>query len=450
MGKEAREKFEKLIGLLTQEETGQLREWLPTLHPADIAGMIEGLEEEEKREVFALLPEILASDVLVELHDQAREQVLEDMAEDRLTAIFDALESHEAADVIADMPKEEAALILSRIARGDFQDVQKLLGYREDTAGGIMQLGLVAVNKEITVRQAKEAVRRAAEKVENIANVYVVDLDNTLVGIMPIRKLLLARDETAIPRLMEPAEHWVTADVDQEEVARIFKKYDLLSLPVVDNNRRLLGRIVVDDVLDVIDAEATEDLYRMGGVHDDERVTDSPLRSVKRRMPWLFINLFTALMAAAVVIAFKDTIQAFVILAAFLPVVAGMGGNAATQTMTVVIRGLAMGDLDFTRTKTVLIKEMTTGLVNGVAIGLFLGLVAYLWNGNYMLGIILALTLIANLFVAGSAGAFVPIMLRKLRVDPASASSVFVTTFTDVFGFFSYLGLATLLLKFLL
>ncbi len=428
----------------------ELKGWLATLHPADIADMIEALEEEGRKRVFGLLPPVLASDVLVEMYDYVRGQVLEDLGKERLTEVFEELETHEAADIIADLPREEARLILSHIPQEDSREVQRLLEYDEDTAGGIMHTRVAAVTEETTAKEAVELVRRASEMMENLNSLYVVAGDKTLVGILPLSKLILTREDTSISQLMEPVKHSVTTHVDQEEVAKIFKNYDLLSLPVVDDKGRLVGQVLVDDIVDVIDKEAAEDLYRMGGLYQDERVLDPPTLSVRRRMPWLFINLLTAFLAAATVGLFTNTIQAMAVIAVFMPVVAGMGGNAGTQTLTVIIRGLALGDMDFAKVKRVLFKEVTLGLLNGVATGTLAGLVAYYWFGNYMLGVVVGLAMIANLLVAASAGTLVPLALRWLKIDPASGSAVILTTFTDVCGFFSYLGLATLFLRFLM
>ena len=446
----ARERFERLNQLLQQDKELELKEWLATLHPADIADMIEALEEEGRKQVFGLLPPVLASDVLVEIYDYARGQVLEDMGKERLGEIFKELETDEAADIIADLPRKEARLILSHIPQEDSEEVQRLLEYGEDTAGGIMQTRVAAVTEGTTAREAVELVRRASEMTENLSNLYVVAEDKTLVGILTLSKLILTQEDTPISQLMEPIRHSVTTHVDQEEVARIFKKYNLLSLPVVDDKGRLMGQVVVDDIVDVIDKEAAEDMYRMGGLYEDERVLDSPIKSVRKRMPWAFVNLITAFLAASVVGFFTDTIASMAVIATFLPVVAGMGGNAGIQTLAVIIRGLAMGDLDFAETRKVLFKQSVIGLLNGITAGILAGIMAYYWYGKYLLGVVVGLAMTSNMVVATSVGTLIPLALRRLQVDPASGSGIFLTACTDAFGFFSYLGLATLFLRFLM
>ena len=241
----------------------------------------------------------------------------------------------------------------------------------------------------------------------------------------------------------------VTTDMDQEEVARRVARYNILAIPVVDKENKLVGIITVDDIIDVIKDEATEDIYKMAGLNIDERALDPIFSSIRRRLPWLYINLLTAILAASVVGLFTNTIQTFAILAAYMPIVAGMGGNAATQTLTVIIRGMALGELTFGNTMKALLKESSAGLINGIATGVAMGVIAYLWNGNYMLGVVVCLAMIINMFVAGLTGTLIPVILRAFKIDPAVASTVVVTTFTDVVGFFSFLGIATLLIHYI-
>jgi magnesium transporter len=242
----------------------------------------------------------------------------------------------------------------------------------------------------------------------------------------------------------------VSADTDQEEVARLVTKHNLLAVPVVSRDNRLLGTITVDDVIDVIHEEATEDIHRLAGVAADETIFDAPTKAVRRRFVWLLVNLPTAILAASVVGLFEESIQAMATLAVFMPIVAGMGGNAGIQTFAVIVRAIALGDLTLANTRKVLLREVLIGVANGVGTGLVAGVIAFLWKGNALLGLILGLAMITNMLVAGLAGTLVPVILRRLRVDPAVATGVLVTTLTDCFGFLSFLGLATLLLRFLL
>jgi magnesium transporter len=278
---------------------------------------------------------------------------------------------------------------------------------------------------------------------------YVVDERRHLVGVISLRRLLLVAPDTPLKRIMTTDLSSVRVDVNQEEVARLVASYNLLAIPVVDEENKLVGVITVDDVIDVIKDEATEDVYRLAGVTGDDRVFTKPTESLRKRLPWLFVNLVTAFLAVGVVSRFEGTIAVATALAVFMPVVAGMGGNAATQTLTVIVRGIALGELTWANTRQALFKEAAVGIVNGVSCGAIAALIAWLTYGNYTLGLILGLAMIINMFVAAVAGTLIPLALRAMKIDPALASSVFITTLTDVFGFLSFLGLGALFIRYL-
>jgi len=299
----------------------------------------------------------------------------------------------------------------------------------------------------MTVGEAITALQSSRD-VEMVFYLYIVDARRHLVGVTSLRRLLLVSPETPLKRIMTPEPISARVDMDQEEVARLVASYNLLAIPVVEESNKLVGLITVDDVIDVIKDEATEDLYRLAGVSSDERVFTPAGESLRKRMPWLIVNLATAFMAAAVVGIFQNTISAWVALAVFMPIVAGMGGNAATQTLTVIVRGIALGELTWGNSRKALNKELLVGVGNGLVVGTIAALVAWVMNGDPRLGIILALAMVVNLFVAGLAGTLIPLGLKAIKVDPALASAVFITTFTDVAGFASFLGLATLFLRY--
>jgi magnesium transporter len=278
---------------------------------------------------------------------------------------------------------------------------------------------------------------------------YVVDGRRHLVGVVSLRRLLLVPPDTQLKRIMTTDIYSARVDTDQEEVARQVASYNLLAIPVVDAENKLVGVITVDDVIDVIKDEATEDVYRLAGVSKDDHVGTPPIESLRKRLPWLLVNLVTAFLAALVVSQFSHTIDQVVSLAFFMPVVAGMGGNAATQTLAVIVRGIALGDLTWANARQALLKEGVVGLGNGLANGLLAGLAVGVITGDWVLGGILVAAMVINMFVAATAGTLIPLGLRAMQVDPALASSVFITTLTDVFGFFSFLGLATVFLRFL-
>jgi magnesium transporter len=293
------------------------------------------------------------------------------------------------------------------------------------------------------------AALQASRDVEMVFYLYVIDARRHLVGVVSLRRLLLVPPDTPLKRIMTTDLISARVDTDQEEVARQVASYNLLAIPVVDEENKLVGVITVDDVIDVIKDEATEDVYRLAGLASDDRVFTTPTESLRKRLPWLIVNLATAFIAASVVKLFEGTIGVVTSLAVFMPVVAGMGGNAATQTLAVIVRGIAIGELTWSNSRKALIKEALVGVGNGVACGIVGGSIVWLIQGSPWMGVILALAMIINMFIAATAGTLIPLSLRALKVDPALASSVFITTLTDVFGFFSFLGLGALFIKYL-
>jgi len=439
----------------------QLREWIrenrefdildlfTNLHPADIAELIDHLEEQEKIRLFSLLEVEKASDVILELSDLSKEEILSDLSSKQIAEIIDEMDSDDAADLIAELPEDQARAILERIEPEESEDLKELLKYGEDTAGGLMQSEMVTVPEKSTIREALQAVVDASEEIENLYNVFVVDGGDRLVGVIPLQKLIASRRNLPVIEAVERSFPSVLVDVDQEEVARMFEKYDLVSLPVVDHENHLLGRITVDDIVDVMEEETSEDMYSIAGLGKDDSVFNEPGESVRKRLPWLYLNLCTAFVSAFVIGFFENTLQVMVILAVFMPVVAGLGGNAGGQTLALIVRGLALGEVTFQNARKALFIQVIVGITNGIAVGVIVGLIAYLWKGNSILGVVLGLAMILNIFVGTLMGTLIPLGLKFFRMDPAVGSNIFVTAFTDAFGFFSFLGLATLFLKLL-
>jgi magnesium transporter len=326
--------------------------------------------------------------------------------------------------------------------------VENLLEYDEQTAGRIMNPYVFALNEDMTVGEAITELQSNRD-VEMVFYLYVVDERKHLVGVVSLRRLLLVSPETPLKRIMTADLITARVDMDQEEVARQVAAYNLLAIPVVDQENKLVGIITVDDVIDVIKDEATEDIYRLAGVAGDERAFTPAWESLRKRLPWLGINLATAFLAASVVALFEGTISRITALAVFMPIVAGMGGNAATQTLTVIVRGIALGELTWSNSRKALVKEVGVGIGNGITLGLVAAAVVWITRGNPVLGMVLGAAMIINMFVAATAGTLIPLGLRAANVDPALASSVFITTLTDVFGFFSFLGLATVFASYL-
>jgi magnesium transporter len=326
--------------------------------------------------------------------------------------------------------------------------VESLLEYGEQTAGRIMNPSVFALGEDLTVGESITALQSARD-VEMVFYLYVIDARKHLVGVTSLRRLLLVSPETPLKRIMTPEVISVRVDTDQEEVARLVASYNLLAVPVVDEESKLVGVITVDDVIDVIKDEATEDLYRLAGVAGDERVTTPPFEALRKRLPWLGVNLVTAFVAVSVVAVFEPTIQRVTALAIFMPVVAGMGGNAGMQTLTVIVRGLALGELSWGNARKTFFKEAGVGLGQGLILGLAAAGVAWATTQEPILGLVLGMAMVCNMFVATLAGTLVPLGLKALRIDPALASSVFITTLTDIVGFASFLGFATIFLRYL-
>jgi magnesium transporter len=438
--------------LLRMGATANLLNLLQKQHPADLAQVFNELPDKDRRAAFNLLLERqgrLAMETLAELGPEIGATILADRPAEEIARYLQEIPSDDAAALIDHLPEELSSAVLELMRRRETAAVENLLEYAEQTAGRIMNPNVFALAEDMTAGEAIVALQQSRD-VEMVFYLYVVDARRHLVGVVSLRRLLLVPPETPLKRIMTSDLISVRVDTDQEDVARQVASYNLLAIPVVDEENKLVGVITVDDVIDVIKDEATEDLYRLAGLAGDERVFTRPSESLRKRLPWLIVNLGTAFMAASVVKLFQATITEVVALAVFMPIVAGMGGNAATQTLTVIVRGIALGELTWSNSRKALLKEGLVGIGNGVALGIVASLGAWALQGDPMLGVILALAMIINMFIASVAGTLIPLGLRALKVDPALASSVFITTLTDVFGFLSFLGLGTLFLRYLI
>ena len=438
--------------LLRVGATANLVNLLQKQHPADLAQVFAELHDKDRHSAFSLLVERnsrLGMEALSELGPEGGAALLADRTPEEIGKLLQELPSDDAAAIVDYLPEELSAAVLELIQkRPAGGDVGDLLEYPEQTAGRIMNPKVFALSEDMTAAESITALQ-ASRDVEMVFYLYVIDARRHLVGVVSLRRLLLVPPSTPLKRIMTTDLISVRVDMDQEEVARQVASYNLLAIPVVDEENKLVGVITVDDVIDVIKDEATEDVYRLAGVAGDDRVFTPPSESLRKRLPWLQVNLATAFVAASVVALFENTIAAVSTLAVFMPVVAGMGGNAATQTLTVIVRGIALGELTWANTRNALFKEAIVGIGNGFGCGLVAGLIVWLWTGKPWMGAIIAAAMIINMFVAATAGTLIPLALRALKVDPALASSVFITTLTDVFGFLSFLGLGTVFLKYI-
>lgn len=437
--------------LLRIGATANLQNLLQKQHPADLGQIFGELHDGERAAAFSILVERqpkLAMESVSELGPERGAALLAGRSAEEIAKLVQEIPSDDAAALVDNLPEELSNEVLELMRKRESGQVESLLDYAEQTAGRIMNPNVFALSEDLTVAEAVSALQNAIN-VEMVFYLYVVDARRHLVGVTSLRRLLLVAPETPLKRIMTPDVFSVRVDTDQEEAARLVASYNLLAIPVVDEENKLAGVITVDDVIDVLKDEATEDLYRLAGVSGDERVETPAWEALKKRLPWLGVNLGTAFLAASVVAAFEHTISQATALAVFMPIVAGMGGNAGTQTLTVIVRGLALGELSWANARKTLFKEAAIGLGNGVALGVIAALVAWATKGNPVLGLLLGMAMICNMLVASTAGTLVPLGLKAMKVDPALASSVFITTFTDVVGFASFLGLATIFLRYL-
>ncbi len=414
------------------------------LESADLADVLSSLDETERLVAVSALPPELSGDALAEMPEEEHaEDTLAALHPDQAADIVEELADDDAADLLGQMDEHTAERILAQVDSPERGEVERLLRYDEESAGGLMTTRLVTVADAATAAEAIEAIRKQSEEAEGFIQVYVTGKDGHLHGVVPLKGLVTSPPERPVREFMEDADIRVHPEEGQEHVADLMSRYNLLEVPVVDGNGRLLGRVTFDDVIDVVEAEATEDLLKFGGVSADEDLSATWTAAVRSRLPWLYVNLLTAFMAAAVVGIFQNTIAKITVLALWMPVIAGMGGNAGTQALAVTVRRLALGLVPKGQGLEVVGKELLVGLINGIGNGVVVMIVAVIFGLGPRFGVIVFFAMSCNLMVAGFAGAFVPILLEKFKIDPAIASSIFVTTFTDMCGFLLLLGLAT-------
>ncbi len=449
--KEREEKVhQSLLQALETKDADSVKLLAEDAHPVDLALALEDLSDDDILYFTSLLTDEKLADIIEQADEDVQNHVMKIMEITRIMQVFQFMSKDDIVDILGNMSVDRRKDIVNLMKTGDQKIIRNLLGYEANTAGGIMTTEYISVRNTLTVSQALAKVKDIAPKTEEINTIYVLNEKKQLVGIVSLRELLVAHNSDIINDIMEDNVISVEPETDQEEVARLVSKYDLHAIPVVNKRKGLLGIITVDDIIDVIEEENTEDMLKLGGVSKEENVDSTLWESIKMRLPWLMVNLFTAFLAAATVSLFEDTISKVVALAAAMPIVAGMGGNAGTQTLAIVVRGIALGDIEWRGNKLRIVKEILVGVLNGAATGLVAGLVIYLMYGNLYLGIIIFVAMIANLVIAGFFGFLVPVILKALNADPAVASSIFITTATDVFGFFVFLGLAKTFLPYLL
>ena len=423
---------------------------LVDLHPADIADIINHLENDERHFVFNLLEIPVASEVLLELDAGVRESLLETLPQDKITALVRLLDSDDAADIVAELPLAIAEKVLRAIPSKESADVKELLRYPEDTAGGIMGTEFVAVNKNDTVKKAFRKVREKAKEGLVIHNVFVTDDEGDLVGAIPLQSLVLEAPNRRIYKIMETDVKSVTTNVDQEEVAQMFKKYDLLSLPVIDFRGHLVGRITIDDIVDVIEEEHTEDVARIIGSEVEEMERRSPAQIALLRLPWVLITLGIEFLAGVVIHYFDQTLGQVILLASFMPIISAISGNTGLQSAAIVIRGLGTGHFKIEEWWRPVSRQLQTSTIIGAVCGLVLGTIGAVWHGRVAFGIVVGSSMFISVNISGFVGTTVPLISKRLGFDHAITAGPFETAFQDVVGISIFLALATVLLRWIM
>ena len=417
---------------------------LQEMRPSEIAHSIESLPPKERRLIWSLLDTSTEGEILAELHDEIQQELIAEIKSDELVEIISDLEIDELVDILQNLPKVKVESVLSKIARRNSERIRTVLEYSEDSAGGLLNTDVISVRPRHSLEVVMRYLRSKKELPNNTDKIFVVSRDDKYLGELPVSKLLVSEPRLTVRELMETEVKPIAADINDKEVAKLFEQNDWVSAPVVDEEMKLLGRITVDDVVDVIIEDADQNLIGLAGIAEDTFAP--PGRAAKSRALWLSINLLTAFIAAATINLFQTTIDKFVYLAVLMPIVASMGGVAATQTLTIVIRGLSLEQIKSSNLNWLFKRELIVSILNGIFLSILISIVTYFWFQELLISILICAAIVINLISSVIAGIFVPIILNKLNQDPAIAGSVVVTTVTDVIGFFSFLGLATIFL----
>ena len=421
--------------------------------PVDIGELFALLDEEYIAPILGYFPEDTAGEVLAHLDPELLPGILDDLGKEKAADVLDTMFLDDVTDLLDELESDEQAKILDLLEDEDAEDIKDLLAYPDDSAGSIMTTEFVAINKNLTAEQAIEVLRREAPSAETVYYVYVVDDDGVLVGVLSLRDLIVTPPDWKIENFMYTRIKSVSDYMDQEEVATLVSRYDIMAVPVIDSEQKLVGIITVDDVIDVIEEERTEDALRMGGVYsdeDDEDLLTSRLgAAVRSRLPWLILTLFGGILAGLVMRGIETQLQTIVALAYFIPLLCGMGGNAGTQCSTVTVRALATGQINERHPIVTVFKEMSVGLVVGAVCAVIIAAVAFFWQHSLLLGVIIGASLLCNMVMAALVGSSVPLVLKRLRIDPAVASAPFISTAIDVIGLLIYATIASIFIPML-
>ncbi len=446
MDEEAVSLVSQIHDLVAADQLDAVAARLAEVHPADAADALLEIDHEPRSALIPVIPRPEMARILEYLPDPERAQIIDEMPTPDLAALLDEVDDDIVADILRQLPRERSSEVLGSMRRAGA--VAPLLAHADETAGGHMTRAYIALNGSWTVERAIQYLRRTRPDADSAYYLYVIDAGRKLEGIVGLRDLIIAAPSAKLAEIMTGDVVRARDNMDQEEVARLVQRYDLIALPVVDAEDRLVGVITVDDVLDVIQEEATEDIFKLAGIGVKERALSPVMESARRRVPWLAANMLVALLAAFIISRFERTIAEVAALAAIMPIIAGQGGNSGIQTSTIVVRGLALDEIDVSDLFRVMAKEIALGMLKGVIFGASLAAIAYLWEGNTTLALIAGAAMFLNMIVASVAGVAIPMTLRYgLKIDPATAAGVFDTMLTDIMGFFIFLGLATIFLS---
>ncbi|WP_028044284.1 magnesium transporter [Candidatus Stoquefichus massiliensis] len=441
--------LEKLLQALVKHDTKEIDNIYGHVQPIDLALEIEELEDNQLEYLCNHIDDEKLAEILEESDEELQTDIIDCLDNQRILRLFNHLPKDIIVDILGELPIGKRKQLMTLMKTDDQKIIEQLLGYAEDSAGGLMTTEYIALNDSLTMINVLKKIKEIGPKTEVIETIFVLNHKKQLIGTADLRDILVSDEDTTLREIMDDQIISVFPETDQEEVSLLVSKYDLATIPVVNKNQALLGIITVDDIIDVIQEEHTEDMLQMHGVSKEESLDSTLFESIQMRLPWLVVNLATAFLASFTVKMFESTIEQIVALSATMTIVTGMGGNAGSQTLSIMIRSIALGEVHFKDCFPALIKEILLGIINGLVTGVITGFIVYVLYGNFYLGVIICIAMIGNLVVSGFFGFVIPVVLKALHADPALASSIFLTTATDVLGFFIFLELANLFLPFL-
>lgn len=445
-----KQQLEKLLLALVKHDTIQIDDIYEHIEAIDLAKEIEELEDNQLKYLCSHIDDEKLAEILEEADEDLQIDIIDCLDNKRILSLFNYIPKDNIVDILGELPIGKRKNLIYLMKTDDKQIIEQLLGYDEESAGGLMTTEYIALNSHLTVFNALIKIKEIAPKTEVIDTIFILNNRKQLVGTVDLRDILSSHDDIKLYTIMDNHVISVTPETDQEEVSLLVSKYDLTTIPVVNNNQGLLGIITVDDIIDVIQDEHTEDMLQMHGVNKEESLDSTLFESIQMRLPWLIVNLATAFLASFIVKMFEGTIEQIVALSATMTIVTGMGGNAGSQTLSIMIRSIALGEIHFKDCWSALKKEIYVGLLNGLITGIITGIIVYILYSNFYLGIIICIAMVGNLVISGIFGFLIPVALKALHLDPALASSIFLTTATDILGFFIFLELANLFLPVLL